>query len=297
MEKVKIMDVDDIYDNFDDFTDGKKKAVIELPVVVADICKWYGRPTPYSALLGMSPKDMERIIYNAAYVVTNPGDTPLINGAILTVAERDKAKSEYGEDAFEAVSGARAVKALLEAVDTDSIYKECRKEERSIMARLEKAREEEDRDDETVKISDSPDCEQEETDTDRLRAHLEDVRVKIDACICMKKNYGGMFLDKVTLLPLALRGMVQEAIKGHPYGVNHDLTALYSRVYMRAERLRKLMELNAPEIIIRNEERILQEYVDSLLANGMRGKPVTKGNGYPLFCLRDVVENTAAAFL
>ena len=123
----------------------------------------------------------------------------------------------------------------------------------------------------------------------KVRAELEDIRFKIDAVMYLRGNPDAFLIREISLFPLNLRGAAERMSGVTPYGIFHDIESLYEDVFLRAERLRKLIDMNVPYIVLRNEKRILQETVDRLIANGMRGRPETKGDGIPLFCLSDLL--------
>ncbi|MGV8145253.1 MAG: DNA-directed RNA polymerase subunit beta' [Alkaliphilus sp.] len=233
---------------------------IELATNVSHIWYFKGIPSRMGLLLDMSPRSLEKILYFATYVVTNAGDTGLSEKQILTEKEYSDAIEKYG-NTFKAGMGADAVKALLQNVDLDAEYKELR-----------------------LKLKDS-------TGQKRLRA-IRRLEV-VDAFKSSGNKPEWMILDVVPVIPPDLRPMVQ--LDGGRFATS-DLNDLYRRVINRNNRLKRLLDLGAPDIIVRNEKRMLQEAVDALIDNGRRGKPVTGPGNRPLKSLSDMLKGKQGRF-
>ena len=238
----------------------ERMGIIELAAPVSHI--WYFKtiPSRMGLVLNVSPKDLEQVLYFSQYIVTDPGDTELEKLQVLTEKQYNDMRLKY-EDDFEAGMGAEAIKKLLSEIDLD---KECKE----------------------------------------LKAELEDTvgqkRVRIlkrlevlEAFRLSGNRPEWMILDCIPVIPPDLRPMVQ--LDGGRFATS-DLNDLYRRVINRNNRLKKLLELNAPNIIIRNEKRMLQEAVDALIDNGRRGKPVTGPNNRPLKSLSDMLKGKQGRF-
>jgi len=235
---------------------------IELASPVAHIWFLKSLPSRIGLLLDMTLKDLERVLYFEHYVVTEPGLTPLSPRQLLTEDEFLRAQDEYGEDAFTAAIGAEAVRDLLSAID------------------LEKER-------------------------DRLRVELAETtseakpkkivkRLKlIEAFIESGNRPEWMILEVVPVIPPELRPLVP--LDGGRFATS-DLNDLYRRVINRNNRLKRLIELKAPDIIVRNEKRMLQEAVDALFDNGRRGRVITGANKRPLKSLADMLKGKQGRF-
>lgn len=300
MEKIELVDSGTITDNYGDLVGGKKKAVISLPVPVMDIRKWFKTRDAYASLLGMTGDELEKLVYYAAHVVIEPGETEMAVGTILSIEEYNAARKKYGDD-FSTKTGAVAVKTLLSQMNMKDVCDELRSEEHECLEGLEKFRMKvaDEEADEPYVIEDveqptesdadeHEEVENEPSEEDILLQRLSDAREKLD-CFCFIKEYESHFITEISLFPLELRPMVKDAARKAPYGIYNDLETLYRKVYDKASRLRRLIELDAPEVILFNETRLLQESVDCLLANGMRDT-IVKGNERPLFCIRDLLE-------
>ncbi|MCQ2533875.1 MAG: DNA-directed RNA polymerase subunit beta' [Clostridia bacterium] len=213
---------------------------IELATPISHIWYFRGVPSRMSLLLDVPPKTLERVLYYAAYIVIDPGETELVKLQILEEGEYREMVSKYGSKAFDARMGAEAIKILLEQVDIDSLAEELN-EARANSSGQKRA---------------------------RIIKRLEVVEAF--------KNSGNkpewMVLTVLPVLPPEIRPMVP--LDGGRYATS-DLNDLYRRVINRNNRLRKLNEIKAPEIIKRNEKRMLQEAVDALIDNGRRGRAVT----------------------
>ena len=225
----------------------ERMGVIELAAPVSHI--WYFKtiPSRLGLVLEMSPKDLEQVIYFSQYVVTDKGDTPLEDKQLLSESAYRDYREKY-EDDFKAGIGAEAIKELLEKIDLE---KEC--------AALRE--------------------ELNDPTTSNQRAAKVVKRLEVlDAFRLSGNRPEWMILDVIPVIPPDLRPMVQ--LDGGRFATS-DLNDLYRRVINRNNRLKRLLELNAPDIIVRNEKRMLQEAVDALIDNGRRGKPVTGPNNRP----------------
>ena len=220
---------------------------IELAAPVAHI--WYlrGIPSQMSMLLNITPKNLEEIIYFVKWVVIDPRDTNLEYKQVLTEKELREYQQEHGYVSFKAETGADAVKTLLEQIDIE-------KEHRDLIEELESARGDKRR---------------------RLIRRLETV----EAFIHSDNKPEWMILSVVPVIPPDLRPMLQ--LDGGRFAAS-DLNDLYRRVITRNNRLKRLMEMGTPSIIVQNEKRMLQEAVDALIDNGRRSRPVTGAGGRPL---------------
>jgi len=234
---------------------------IELATPVAHIWFLKSLPSRIGALLDMSLKDLEKVLYFESYVVTDPGNTPLQLQELLTEARNRKALEEYGAN-FTAEMGAGAIRKLLEAVDAEKQSEELRVEMR-------------------------------ETNSEVRRKKVAK-RLKIMNAF---KNSGNrpewMILQAIPVIPPDLRPLVP--LDGGRFATS-DLNDLYRRVINRNNRLKRLMELSAPDIIIRNEKRMLQEAVDAMFDNGRRGRAITGPNRRPLKSLSDMLKGKTGRF-
>ncbi len=234
---------------------------IELATAVTHIWFFKAVPSRLSALLDMSLRELEKIIYYEEYVVVNPGETPLKKKALLSEEKYQEALNKYGA-AFKAKIGAEAIRDLLKELDIDTY---CRKLRRD----LEKSK-----------------------DILSNRKTLKSLRIIED----FKKSGNKpewMVLEILPVIPPDLRPLVP--LDGGRFATS-DLNDLYRRVINRNNRLKKLIELNAPEIIIRNEKRMLQEAVDALLDNGRHGRAVMGSNNRPLKSLSDMLKGKQGRF-
>ncbi len=233
---------------------------IELAAPVSHI--WYFRaiPSRIGVLLDISPRLLERVLYFAQYIVIDPGSTPLQKMQLLKDTEYREARERY-EDDFRAGMGAEAIKELLAEIDVEALSEQLR-------AELDAA-----------------------TGQKKLK-----IIKRLDVVEAFRKSGNRpewMILDVVPVLPPEIRPMVQ--LDGGRFATS-DLNDLYRRVINRNNRLKKLMELRAPEIIIRNEKRMLQEAVDALIDNGRRGKPVTGPSNRPLKSLSEMLRGKQGRF-
>ena len=234
---------------------------IELATPVSHIWYFKGIPSRMGLLLDMSPKSLEKVLYFANYVVTDPMDCEgLVKKQILTETEYNDAWDEYDGE-FEALMGAEAVKKLLEDID------------------LEK---------EHAKLSEDL-----ETATGQKRVRIYRRLEVVESFIQSGNKPEWMCLEVLPVIPPDLRPMVQ--LEGGRFATS-DLNDLYRRVINRNNRLKRLLDIGAPEIIVRNEKRMLQEAVDALIDNGRRGKPVTGASNRPLKSLSDMLKGKTGRF-
>lgn len=234
---------------------------IELACPVSHIWYFKAVPSRMSLLLDMSPRLLERVLYYAAYVVLDPGDCEgLSYKQVLSEAEYREALNKYG-NRFRAGMGAEAVKELLASIDLEKLSAELRKEAT------------------------------EATGQRKVRAMR---RLEVVEAFRQSGNRPEwMILDVIPVIPPELRPMVQ--LDGGRFATS-DLNDLYRRVINRNNRLKRLLDLGAPDIIVRNEKRMLQEAVDALIDNGRRGRPVTGPGGRPLKSLSDMLKGKQGRF-
>jgi len=233
---------------------------IELAAPVSHIWYFKGIPSRMGLILDMSPRSLEKVLYFASYIVTDPGDTDLMEKQLLTDKEYRDALDAYG-NRFKAGIGAEAIKELLQSIDLDALSAELRKE-------LEKS-----------------------TGQKRVR-----IVKRLEVVESFRKSGNRpewMILEALPVIPPDLRPMVQ--LDGGRFATS-DLNDLYRRVLNRNNRLKKLLELQAPDIIVRNEKRMLQEAVDALIDNGRRGRPVTGSGNRPLKSLSDMLKGKQGRF-
>ena len=233
---------------------------IELAAPVSHIWYFKGIPSRLGLVLDISPRYLEKVLYFALYIVTDPGDTPLEKMQILNEKEYAEMKERY-EDDFKAGMGAEAVKELLQGIDVAQLRDE-------LTAELEGA-------------------------TGQKRVRLLKRLDVVDAFYLSGNKLEWMILDAIPVIPPDIRPMVQ--LDGGRFATS-DLNDLYRRVINRNNRLKRLLELGAPEIIVRNEKRMLQESVDALIDNGRRGRPVTGPNNRPLKSLSDMLKGKQGRF-
>ncbi|HHW39857.1 MAG TPA: DNA-directed RNA polymerase subunit beta' [Syntrophomonadaceae bacterium] len=233
---------------------------IELAAPVSHIWYFKGIPSRMGLLLDMSPRSLEKVLYFVSYVVIDPGDTPLTKKQLLTESEYRENKEKYG-NRFRAGMGAEAIKELLEEIDLDKLSQELRNE-------LNEA-----------------------TGQRKVRA----IR-RLEVVEAFRKSGNRpewMILEVIPVIPPELRPMVQ--LDGGRFATS-DLNDLYRRVINRNNRLKRLLDLGAPDIIVRNEKRMLQEAVDALIDNGRRGRPVTGPGNRPLKSLSDMLKGKQGRF-
>ncbi|NEU11136.1 DNA-directed RNA polymerase subunit beta' [Methylobacterium sp. BTF04] len=235
---------------------------IELAAPVAHIWFLKSLPSRIGLLLDMALKDLERILYFESYVTIEPGLTPLKERQLLSEEEYLRAQEEYGEDSFTAMIGAEAIRRILQELDLDGIANSLREE-----------------------IA---------TTTSELKPKKLLKRLKIIEAFQMSGNKPEwMILTVVPVIPPDLRPLVP--LDGGRFATS-DLNDLYRRVINRNNRLKRLIELRAPDIIIRNEKRMLQEAVDALFDNGRRGRVITGANKRPLKSLADMLKGKQGRF-
>ena len=234
---------------------------IELAAPVSHIWYFKGTPSRMGMILDLSYRDLDKVLYFANYIVTDPGDTPLEKKQILTQKEYTDMVERYDKDSFKAGMGAEAIKELLQEIDLDELCNSLRQE-------LETA------------------------------AGQKKVRIlkRLEVAEAFK-NSGNrpewMILDVIPVIPPDIRPMVQ--LDGGRFATS-DLNDLYRRVINRNNRLQKLLELSAPQIIVNNEKRMLQEAVDALIDNGRRGRAVTGPNNRALKSLSDMLKGKQGRF-
>ena len=233
---------------------------IELAAPVSHIWYFKGIPSRIGLMLDISPRLLEKVLYFASYIVTDPGLTPLDKKQLLTEKEYREMRDRYGDE-FEAAMGAEAVQTLLKEIDLDQLSAE-------LTAEVEKS-----------------------SGQKRVRI-LKRLEV-VEAFRISGNRPEWMVMDVLPVLPPDLRPMVQ--LDGGRFATS-DLNDLYRRVINRNNRLRRLLELGAPDIIVRNEKRMLQEAVDSLIDNGRRGRPVTGPNNRALKSLSDMLKGKQGRF-
>ena len=233
---------------------------IELAAPVSHIWYFKGIPSRLGLVLDLSPRYLEKVLYFALYIVTDPGDTPLEKMQILNEKEYAEMRERY-EDDFEAGMGAEAIKKLLQDIDVKAL-----------------------RDELTEEL---------ETATGQKRVRLLKRLDVVNAFYQSGNKLEWMILDAIPVIPPDIRPMVQ--LDGGRFATS-DLNDLYRRVINRNNRLKKLLELGAPDIIVRNEKRMLQESVDALIDNGRRGRPVTGPNNRPLKSLSDMLKGKQGRF-
>ncbi|SKC92716.1 DNA-directed RNA polymerase subunit beta' [Maledivibacter halophilus] len=233
---------------------------IELAASVSHIWYFKGIPSRMGILLDMSPRSLEKVLYFASYIVIDPGNTPLTFKQLLTEKEYREYREKYG-NAFRAGMGAESVKEILQKIDLDRLSKELK-----------------------IKLKES-------SGQKRVRT-IRRLEV-VEAFRGSKNQPEWMILDVIPVIPPDLRPMVQ--LDGGRFATS-DLNDLYRRVINRNNRLNRLLELGAPDIIVRNEKRMLQEAVDALIDNGRRGRPVTGPGNRPLKSLSDMLKGKQGRF-
>ncbi len=233
---------------------------IELATPVSHIWYFKGVPSRIGILLDMSPRQLEKVIYFAAYIVIDPGGTPLLKREILTEQKYREHREKFG-NAFRAGMGAEAIRELLRDLNLHKLQQELRSEF------------------------------QETSGQKRIKA-IKRLEV-VEAFLHSGNKPEWMVLSCIPVIPPELRPMVQ--LDGGRFATS-DLNDLYRRVINRNNRLKRLLELSAPEIIIKNEKRMLQEAVDALIDNGRRGRPVTGPNNRPLKSLSDILKGKQGRF-
>ena len=233
---------------------------IELVSPVSHIWYFKGIPSRMGLILDLSPRDLEKVLYFAKYIVTDPGDTELVQNQILTEKEYTDYLEKY-DDAFKAGMGAEAIKELLQQIDVDELCNQLREEL-----------------------------------TDASGQKRTRILKRLEVAEAFKQSGNRpewMIMDVIPVIPPDIRPMVQ--LDGGRFATS-DLNDLYRRVINRNNRLERLLELNAPDIIVRNEKRMLQEAVDALIDNGRRGRPVTGPNNRALKSLSDMLKGKQGRF-
>jgi len=233
---------------------------IDLAAPCTHIWFFKGIPSRLGLILDMSPRSLEKVIYFVSYIVTDPGDTPLSYKQLLPEGEYREARNKYGND-FTAGMGAESVKKLLGDIDVAAEVEELKEEVRENTGQRRK----------------------------RATRRLE----VMDGLLNSGMDPEWLVLQCIPVIPPDLRPMVQ--LDGGRFATS-DLNDLYRRVINRNNRLKRLLELGAPEIIIRNEKRMLQEAVDALIDNGRRGRPVTGAGNRPLKSLSDMLKGKQGRF-
>src|SRR6266481_4934931 len=235
---------------------------IDLATPVAHIWFLKSLPSRIGTLLDMTLKELEKVLYFESYVVVDPGATSLKEGELLSESRYRKLYEEHGGDAFRAEMGAEAIRELLGKLDIDKLFVDLRVEMKEA--------------------------------TSEARRKKISKRLKVVSAL---KNSGNhpewMILEVIPVIPPDLRPLVP--LDGGRFATS-DLNDLYRRVINRNNRLKRLMELNAPDIIIRNEKRMLQEAVDALFDNGRRGRAITGPNKRPLKSLSDMLKGKSGRF-
>ena len=233
---------------------------IKLAAPVSHIWYFKGTPSRMGLILDMSPRLLEKVLYFASYIVTDKGNTSLENKQLLSEKEYREMREKYGED-FQAGMGAEAIQLLLKDIDLEKLSQELHEE-------LENA-------------------------SGQKRVRLLK-RLEVTEAFRLSGNRPEwMILDVIPVIPPDIRPMVQ--LDGGRFATS-DLNDLYRRVINRNNRLTRLLELGAPDIIVRNEKRMLQEAVDALIDNGRRGRPVTGPNNRPLKSLSDMLKGKQGRF-
>jgi DNA-directed RNA polymerase subunit beta' len=225
---------------------------------------WFfkGLPSRIGHLLDLSMRDLERILYFESYVVVDAGESELKDNELLSEERFRELRDEHGDDSFDARMGAEAIKELLARFDVDELSEELR-----IVMR---------------------------TDTSQIRRLKAAKRLKVvDAFRRSGHRPEWMILDVIPVIPPELRPLVP--LDGGRFATS-DLNDLYRRVINRNNRLKKLLELRAPEVIVRNEKRMLQEAVDALFDNGRRGRVLKGSNNRPLKSLSDTLKGKQGRF-
>lgn len=234
---------------------------IELAAPVSHIWYFKGIPSRMGLLLDMSPRALERVLYFASYIVLDPGSTDLKLKDLLTEGQFRYKKEEYGRDAFKVGMGAEAIQKLLRDLDLEAMSEELREELNSTNGQK------------------------------KIRA----IR-RLEVVEAFRKSGNKpewMIMTVIPVIPPELRPMVQ--LDGGRFATS-DLNDLYRRVINRNNRLNRLLKLKAPDIIVRNEKRMLQEAVDALIDNGRRGRPVTGPGNRPLKSLSDMLKGKQGRF-
>ncbi len=235
---------------------------IELAAPVSHIWYFKGTPSRIGQMLEISQKRLEEVLYFTKYIVIDPGDTELVKGQLLTDKDYNEMLEKYDEDQFKAGMGAEAIKELLSEIDLDKLADELKEELKDLSSGQKRL---------------------------KLLKRLEIV----EAFRMSGNRPEWMILDVVPVIPPDLRPMVM--LDGGRYATS-DLNDLYRRVINRNNRLKRMLELEAPDIIVRNEKRMLQEAVDALIDNGRHGRPVTGPNNRAFKSLSDMLKGKQGRF-
>ena len=233
---------------------------IELAAPVSHIWYFKGIPSRMGLILDISPKTLEKVLYFASYIVLDPAGTPLACKQVMNESEYQKAREEFGDD-FRVGMGAEAIKELLEAIDLEKDSEELKSE-----------------------LRDS---------SGQKRARIIKRLEVVESFRESGNRPEWMIMTVIPVIPPDLRPMVQ--LDGGRFATS-DLNDLYRRIINRNNRLRRLLELGAPDIIVRNEKRMLQEAVDALIDNGRRGRPVTGPGNRALKSLSDLLKGKSGRF-
>ena len=234
---------------------------IELAAPVSHIWYFKGIPSRMGLILDISPRVLEKVLYFASYIVLDPGNTSLMYKQVLTEQEFRKAEEDFGYSAFRAGMGAESVKELLQNVDLD-------KESEELKAELANS-------------------------SGQKRARIIKRLEAVEAFRNSENRPEWMIMDVIPVIPPDIRPMVQ--LDGGRFATS-DLNDLYRRIINRNNRLKRLLELGAPDIIVRNEKRMLQEAVDALIDNGRRGRAVTGPGNRALKSLSDMLKGKQGRF-
>ena len=235
---------------------------IELATPIAHIWFTKSLPSRIGTLLDLTLKELEKVLYYESYIVIDPGDTDLEENALLTEHDYRAKVQEFGPGSFEAGMGAEAVRKILEAMDIDDLAEELR-----------------------IELAD--------TNSEAKRKKLIKRLKVVQAFQRSGARPEWMLLQVIPVIPPDLRPLVP--LDGGRFATS-DLNDLYRRVINRNNRLKRLIELNAPDIIVRNEKRMLQEAVDALFDNGRRGRPISGANKRPLKSLSDMLKGKTGRF-
>ena len=234
---------------------------IELAAPVSHIWYFKGIPSRMGLILDISPRVLEKVLYFASYIVLDPKNTPLTYKQVLTEQEYRKAEEDFGYGSFRAGMGAESIQELLRAIDLD-------KESEELKAELKNS-------------------------SGQKRARIIKRLEVVEAFRNSENKPEWMIMDVIPVIPPDIRPMVQ--LDGGRFATS-DLNDLYRRIINRNNRLRRLLDLNAPDIIVRNEKRMLQEAVDALIDNGRRGRPVTGPGNRALKSLSDMLKGKQGRF-
>ena len=267
MQKIELTKNVDLCEHFEKFLSGEEKGIIKLAVPVANINEWKdANPDVWPVVLGISTEQMDRVLYYMDDVVDDPGDSGLLKGKCVPhgISEMLRASGKT----VTVKSGFEGLDVILQARDLKDMYEAARDTERQCMAFITEERN-------RIAEEHGEDCAEDTDEIANACMKLAQARVKIDAVLYAKAHYDRLRIDEVNVMPLQIRSILNEEQRTMPYAAD-DLKYLYNRVQMRNNRLKMLMEVNAPEIVIRNEKRTLQETADTLIANGKRGYTIMR---------------------